>query len=224
MKRLALFVRHPECSTDCAYSMVHALSAHYQIRIFEEKELDDDDFFDHLDVIAFPGGIGDSDTYPNFFTRRRANRIAEFISSGGHYLGICMGAYWAGSRYFDILDSVEPTQYIKRPNADVRRSYGTVASVTWKNQNEKMYFYDGCALIGDETQFNTVARYANGDPMAIIQGRIGLIGCHPEAPLYWFEKPWGYINKHWNGGKHHELLLNFVNDLTYTSVVGKKPL
>ena len=112
MRRLALFVRHPECSTDCAYAMVHALSAHYQIRIFEEKELDDDDFFDHLDVIAFPGGIGDSDTYPNFFTRRRANRIAEFISSGGHYLGICMGAYWAGSRYFDILDSVEPTQYI----------------------------------------------------------------------------------------------------------------
>jgi hypothetical protein len=32
-----------------------------------------------IDVIAFPGGIGDSDSYFNFFTRRRANRIAEFI-------------------------------------------------------------------------------------------------------------------------------------------------
>jgi glutamine amidotransferase-like uncharacterized protein len=214
MKHLALFMRHPECSKDCAYAMVHALSSEYQIRIFTEEELDDDTFFEHLDVIAFPGGIGDSDSYPNFFTRRRANRIAEFISGGGHYLGICMGAYWAGKRYFDILDGVDPVQYIKQPNADVRRSYGTVASVTWKNQKEEMYFYDGCALIGNEERFKVIARYANNDPMAIIQGRIGLIGCHPEAPEYWFQKPWQYINKYYNGGRHHELLLNFVNELT----------
>ena len=120
MKRLALFMRHPECSRNCAYAMVHALSSEYQIRIFEEKELDDPDFFTNLDVVAFPGGIGDSDSYPNFFTRRRANKIAEFVSGGGHYLGICMGAYWAGSRYFDILDSVDAVQYIKQPNADIK--------------------------------------------------------------------------------------------------------
>jgi len=214
MKQMALFMRHPECSEDCAYAMVHALSPEYQIRIFTEKELDDDNFFDNLDVIVFPGGIGDSDSYFNFFTRRRANRIAEFISGGGYYLGVCMGAYWAGSRYFDILDGVDPIQYIKQPNADVKRSYGTVASVTWKEQKENMYFYDGCALIGDESKFNTIARYANNDPMAIIQGRIGLIGCHPEAPEYWFQKPWQYINKYYNGGRHHTLLLNFVNELT----------
>jgi glutamine amidotransferase-like uncharacterized protein len=213
MKHLALFMRHPECSEDCAYAMVHALSSNYQIRIFTEKELDDDTFFEHLDVIAFPGGIGDSDSYPNFFTRRRANRIAEFISSGGHYLGICMGAYWAGERYFDILDGVDPVQYIKRPNADVKRSYGTVASVTWNEQKEDMYFYDGCALIGDETKFKTIAKYANGEPMAIIQGNIGLIGCHPEAPEYWFKKPWQYINKYYAGDRHQKLLLNFVNEL-----------
>jgi glutamine amidotransferase-like uncharacterized protein len=213
MKTMALFMRHPECSEDCAYAMVHALSSNYQIRIFTEKELDDDTFFEHLDVIAFPGGIGDSDSYPNFFTRRRANRIAEFISSGGHYLGICMGAYWAGERYFDILDGVDPVQYIKRPNADVKRSYGTVASVTWNEQKEDMYFYDGCALIGDETKFKTIAKYANGEPMAIIQGNIGLIGCHPEAPEYWFKKPWQYINKYYAGDRHQKLLLNFVNEL-----------
>ena len=207
-------MRHPECSEDCAFAMVHALSSEYQIRIFTEEELDDATFFSNLDVIAFPGGIGDSDSYPNFFTRRRANRVAEFISGGGHYLGICMGAYWAGKRYFDILDSVEPVQYIKQPNADVRRSYGTVASVTWKNQQEMMYFYDGCAMVGNEERFKVVARYANNDPMAIIQGRIGLIGCHPEAPEYWFQKPWQYIHKYYNGGRHHDLLLNFVNELT----------
>jgi hypothetical protein len=50
--------------------------------------------------------------------------------------------------------------------------------------------------------------------MAIIQGRIGLIGCHPEAPEYWFQKPWQYINKYYAGDKHQKLLLNFVNELT----------
>lgn len=214
MKTIAIFLHHPECSEDCVKAMVNSLSKKYNIKIFKEEDLDDDNFFNDLDVIAFPGGIGDSDSYPNFFTRRRANKIAKFISSGGHYLGICMGAYWAGRRYFDILDAVEPVQYIKRPNADVRRSYGTVASVTWNGNLENMYFYDGCALIGDESSFETVARYSNGDPMAIIQGRIGLIGCHPEASKYWYEKPWQYINKFWNGGKHHSLLVDFVDELT----------
>ena len=87
MKRMALYLHDPECSEDCVYAMVHALSSSYQIRIFSEKELDDDDFFTSIDVIAFPGGIGDSDSYFNFFTRRRANRISEFIQRGGCYLG-----------------------------------------------------------------------------------------------------------------------------------------
>jgi len=213
MKQMALFLHHPECSEDCVKAMVDVLSVNYNIKIFGEKELDDDSFFNDLDVIAFPGGIGDSDSYPDFFTRTRANRIARFLDGGGHYLGICMGAYWAGSRYFDLLTDVDAVQYIKRPNAKVRRSFGTVAEVEWEGLKEHMYFYDGCALIGDETKFETIARYANGDPMAIIQGRVGLLGCHPEAPLYWYEKPWQYINKHWNGGRHHTLLLDFVNEL-----------
>lgn len=213
MKTIAIYLHHPECSEDCVAAMVVSLSPNYNIRIFKEEDLDNDNFFNDLDVIAFPGGIGDSDSYIDFFTRTRANRVARFLESGGHYLGICMGAYWAGSRYFDILNDVDAVQYIKRPNAKVRRSFGTVAEVEWNGSKEHMYFYDGCALIGDESKFETIARYANGDPMCIIQGRIGLIGCHPEAPLWWYEKPWQYINKHWNNGRHHKLLLEFVNKL-----------
>lgn len=211
MKRMALYLHDPECSEDCVYAMVHALSSSYQIRIFSENELDDNDFFNDIDVVAFPGGIGDSDSYFDFFTRKRANRIAEFIQRGGYYFGSCMGAYWAGSRYFDILDSVDAVQYIKRPSSDICRSYGTVAKIDWKGSKEQMYFYDGCAFVGNI--FKTIATYANGDPMAIIQGRIGLVGCHPEAPKYWYEKPWQYIEKHWNDGRHNKLLLDFVNEL-----------
>jgi glutamine amidotransferase-like uncharacterized protein len=210
---LALFKHHPECSKNSCDGIVQSLGKEYRIKYFNEKDnltrvLQD------ASVVAFPGGIGDADRYYDFFKRRSANVIADFVESGGHYLGICMGAYWAGSNYFDILNSVDAVQYIKRPGADIRRSYGTVAPVTWQGQLQNMYFYDGCSLVGDESKFTVIGRYANGDPMAIIQNRIGLIGCHPESLQYWYEKDWQYINQYWHQGQHHTLLLDFVKDLT----------
>ena len=160
-------------------------------------------------MLAFPGGMGDADKYYEFFLRKTAGRIANFVESGGKYLGICMGAYWAGKHYFDILNGTDAVQYIKRPTADIRRSYGTVAPITWEETGYNMYFYDGCTFTGND--FDTVARYANGDPMAIIKGKIGLIGCHPESLSYWYNYP--YLKEHWHQQQHHQLLLDFVNRL-----------
>jgi len=208
---IAIFLHHPECSTDCVEAMVNVLSPTYNVTTFVERNLDDDEFFSNINLLAFPGGIGDSDTYFDLFNRQRANKVANFISNGGKYLGICMGAYWAGSRYFDILDSVEANQYIKRPNADIRRSFGTTSNVLWNQSPETMYFYDGCALVGDTSKFETIATYANGDPMAIIQNGVGLIGCHPESQEYWYDKP--YMVPKWHNNSNHKLLLDFINRL-----------
>jgi hypothetical protein len=86
-------------------------------------------------------------------------------------------------------------------------------SVTWQGQQEKMYFYDGCALVGDAGKFKTVATYGNGDAMAIIQNNIGLIGCHPESQPSWYNAYHSWMKPHYHGGRHHELLLDFVSDL-----------
>lgn len=212
MPKIALFQNHPECSMQCCDGMIKALSPGYDIDLFVKDDMKEG-AFDSYDIIAFPGGIGDADTYYNFFKRRQGNAVADFIDRGGRYLGICMGAYWAGSDFFDILDNVVPVQYIKRDTADIRRPYGTVANIQWQGQPKNMFFYDGCALVGDESKFDTVARYANNDPMAIIQGRIGLIGCHPESENFWYKKQYNYINKHWHKGEHHKLLLEFANKL-----------
>jgi glutamine amidotransferase-like uncharacterized protein len=192
--------------------MIQALSPKYDIELFGTEECNPSRLRE-VDIVAFPGGIGDYSSYDTFFRRKAENAVADFVSNGGGYLGICMGAYWAGSNWFDILDGVDTTQYIKQPTADIRRSYGTVAPVLWNGQVENMFFYDGCAIIGDETKFHTVARYANGDPMAIIQGKIGIIGCHPESMDFWYQHPYEYISKHWHEGHHHKLLLDFVNEL-----------
>ena len=65
-----------------------------------------------------------------------------------------------------------------------------------------------------------VADYADGLPMAIIQGNIGLIGCHPESEEFWYEDQYKYINKFWHKGEHHEMLLGFVDKLMEHSSIG----
>ena len=208
----ALFLHHPECSQDCVDGMTQSLEKHYKIKTFDVDECNVNTF-KGADIIAFPGGIGEAKSYDRFFRRKAQNAVADYVEHGGRYLGICMGAYWAGSYYFDLLDGVEPVQYIKRPTSDIKRSYGTVASITWNGQPENIFFYDGCALVGDSRKFDTIATYVNGDAAAIIQKRIGIIGPHPESLKYWFAPPYQYIEQHWHNGHHHNLLLDFVNQL-----------
>jgi glutamine amidotransferase-like uncharacterized protein len=187
--------------------MMRALGEYYDFRLFSKNEMEDG-FFDGVDMVAFPGGIGDSET---FHTLLRANKraVTRYIEDGGRYLGICMGAYWAGSHYFNILKDVDAVQYITRPNTDTRRPHAKDLSVTWRNTDTTMFFYDGCALVGDG-EYEIVARYNNGDSMAIYQDRIGLIGCHPEAEPFWYNS-YSYMRGRYQS--HHDLLLEFVDEL-----------
>ena len=186
---------------------MRALSSHYNFKIFTRQALEAD-FFDDVDIVCIPGGIGDASSF-DYLLRQNGNRIKEFVQQGGKYLGICMGAYWAGSNYLDLLDDVDAVQYITQPNTDTRRPHAKDLKVTWSGQSTSMFFYDGCALVGNG-QYNTIATYANGDAMSIIQNNIGLIGCHPEAEPFWYDSyTWmrgKYVNK-------HDLLLDFVNQL-----------
>lgn len=206
---IALFIHQPRCSVQCANGMIRALSPHYNFKIFTKHQIEDD-FFDDVDLVAFPGGDGASDDYDHLL-KHHAQRIRNYVASGGKYLGICMGAYWADEYYFGLLNSVRAVQYITRPNTCTRRPHAKAMPVTWFGDPVKMYFYDGCALVGDETKFETVARYSNGDPMAIIQDNVGLIGCHPEAEANWYQLQ-SWMKKEWHGGQH-DLLLNFVDYL-----------
>lgn len=208
--KIALFVCDPKASVQCANGMISALSDYYDFRLFSKSEMESG-FFDSFDIVAFPGGIGDSDSFDKLLEKNK-QAVYKFLEKGGRYLGICMGAYWAGKHYFNILDDVDAVQYIKQPNTDTRRPHAKAMPVTWQNQAEKMFFYDGCALVGNNNKFETIARYANHDPMAIIQNRIGLIGCHPESEKFWFDS-YSYMKPHWHNGHHHRLLLEFVKEL-----------
>ena len=208
---IALFIYDPKCSVQSGNGIIRALQSHYNFKIFGKNELEKV-FFDDVDMIVVPGGLGDASSYETAF-RYNAQPVRDFVAQGGRYLGICMGAYWAGSHYLDILQDVDAEQYICRPETDTHRPHAKNLDVHWNHVPQKMFFYDGCALVGDKTKFQTIATYMNGDAMAIIQNNIGLIGCHPESLEYWYEAPYQYINSYWHHGAHHKLLLGFVDQL-----------
>lgn len=206
---IAVFLHHPTCAVDCANATIKSLSSNYYFKIITKHELDDN-FFDDVDIVAVPGGIGDAENF-SYLMKINKEPIRKFIKGGGRYLGICMGAYWAGKHYFDILDGLDSVQYITRPNTDTRRPHAKNLKVTWNGEEEHMYFYDGCTFVGNG-EHKVISRYCNNDPMAIMQGRIGLIGCHPESQENWYDQ-YSWLNGKWHGGKHNELLLQFTDEL-----------
>jgi len=207
---IALFLFDPKCSVQSGNGIIKALGEHYNFKIFSKNEVEYN-FFDDVDMIAVPGGFGDASSYDQAFKHNK-KRIKQFVKNGGRYLGICMGAYWAGSHYFNILDDVDAVQYIKRPRTDTKRPHAKNIKVHWHGTPINMFFYDGCAFDGDYCKFDIVAKYANGDPMAIYQGRMGLIGCHPESEQFWYDS-YSWMKGKYHDGYHHHLLLEFVNEL-----------
>jgi hypothetical protein len=198
-----------EETAECGDGIIAAFKQHFNLKIFTLEQCLPQTFLG-VYCVVFPGGVGDSDDYDWMFLRKRETAIADFVSQGGAYLGICVGAYWAGSYYFDILDGIDAVQYIKQPRADIRRCYTTTARVLWQGEPQRMFFRDGCTFVGDLSKAQIISTYANGDPMCIRQGKIGVMGACPDSLESWYTPK---IRPYWHQGRHHELLRQFVRDL-----------
>ena len=206
MKTIALFVAHPYCSVQGYNGIIHSLESKYRFKLFTKHEIEEK-FFNDVDAVMFGGGIGDSDSFRHLLKENKRD-VKNFVRSGGKYIGICMGGYWAGSEYFNLLQKCDSVQYIKQPNTDTRRPHAKNLDVMWEGRKEKMFFYDGFAVTDGD--YEIVAKYMNGDAMAVIQNNIGIIGCHPEATNHW------YNSYSWMKGKYeskHHLLLDFVQKI-----------
>ncbi len=206
--KIAIFVHQPICAVDSINGILKALTPHYQFKLFSRDEVEPT-FFDDVDIVCFPGGFGDSDKFDTLM-QWNADLVKDFLKQGGKYLGICMGAYWADQDYLNILQDTRVVQYIRQPNSCTKRPHPKAMPVTWQNSQERMYFYDGPAFTGNN--FEVISTYSNNDPMAIIQGNIGLIGCHLESEQWWYDK--SYLKPHWHNNTHYKLLLEFVDTLS----------
>ena len=204
-RKIAMFVHQPLCSVDSLNGIMLSLQDQYTFKLFSKDEVEDT-FFDDVDIVCIPGGIGDSDRFDTLMAYNY-DHVKEFVTAGGKYLGVCLGAYWAGKHYFNFLKDADAVQYIRRPGTDTKRPHPKALEIEWMGQQERMYFYDGCAFVG--SNLNVIARYKNNDPMAVVQNNLGLIGCHPESQEYWYNT--SYLKPHWHHGSHYKLLDNFVS-------------
>jgi Biotin-protein ligase, N terminal len=208
-KTIGIYVHHPVADPECADALRAVVEPSYNVVMIKHSTLLPSTLA-NIDCVAFPGGLGDADVFDDVLLDKKSV-VQSYINNGGRYLGICMGAYFAGHYYFDILRNIDTVRYIKRPGADVHREDETISLINWNRKPYNMYFFDGCAIVGDVRRAQVFATYRNKDVMAVIQGRVGLIGCHPESFEDWYVDP--RMRPYWHQGEHHKLLLDFVDKL-----------
>ena len=204
---IGLFHKHPHASAECCVAMLKVLSDRFRVELLGPEECTYRKM-KKMKIVAFPGGVGEADEWSRIFLER-ADEVRTFVQKGGGYLGVCMGAYWAGEDYFGLVPGTRIEQYIRSEGAEIRRSYPTTAAVRWDGTLEQMFFWDGPAFSGEVG--DPVARYANGAVMAMRRGNVGLVGCHPESQQDWYGRK--YLRSRWHGGRHGTLLREFVHTL-----------
>ena len=62
MKKLAIFVSHPYCSVQSVNGIIESLEKKYTFKMFSKHEVEEN-FFDDVDAVVFPCGIGNSNSY-----------------------------------------------------------------------------------------------------------------------------------------------------------------
>lgn len=223
-KPLILIYTHtPMCSISCADGTREVLedSGLYDVKLVGPDSFPrlgvSPELLKTADCFVCPGGLGDSDQFDTKMNNISAD-IIDYVAGGGRYMGICMGAYFTGKHYLNLLDRTDAVQYIKQPNASTTREDHDIVSVEWNGERRELYFHDGAAFVPDEGKLpgTVIAKYHNGDAAAIIQqykhGKVGVIGPHPEAHKWWFycQKR---ITKRWHDCIQHDLVLSFTKQL-----------
>lgn len=183
-----------------------------------------DDLLNSADIFAYPGGTDVDDAWP--YLQPLAQSMRNFVSSGGRYIGVCLGAYLAGAdiddepgKGFDLLPGHATTDsetdqdgaQVMDPDEDtvIRVDYtwgsGPKAGQTVKDRD--MYFQDGAVIdLPDRSLAKILGRYSSNGDVAISvspygKGFVGVSGVHLEADESWCES--AHILIHWSSASTH---------------------
>ncbi|MCW2336806.1 glutamine amidotransferase-like uncharacterized protein [Sphingobium sp. B2D3A] len=145
----------------------------------------------HYAIYVQPGGGQDIRAALKALGPRRIAAIRDFVSRGGGYLGICMGAYLADANNIGLIED-ELDGEVGRPGFPITSSDDAAITVRWDGQSDSIFFQDGPYFRRSrEAGFRPLGFYANGDVAAAAytfgRGTVVLSGPHPEADKSWFE-------------------------------------
>ncbi|WP_367866207.1 BPL-N domain-containing protein [Pedobacter sp. WC2423] len=183
-----------ECA-ETVKSAIEKLGVKYKLDFVGPEELVDitEKNLSKYDIYVQPGGGQDINGAFRSLGQNRVQAIQNYVSNGGNYLGLCMGAYLADANNLGLIKD-ELDSEVGRPGFPVKNIDDTSVRLTWEGRNEYVFFQDGPFLLSAEgdQMFYKIASYANGDLAAARysygKGLVVLTGPHPEANNTWFEK------------------------------------
>jgi glutamine amidotransferase-like uncharacterized protein len=144
-------------------------------------------------VFAVPGGDEERDVM-HALAPGEAQSIRQYVQNGGHYLGVCLGAFLAVPELIDTqtaepgLNLFDGTVTNHSPTKDARMEL-----IFWKNIQRYIYFQDGPEFhLNHPEQADIWAYYQDGSIAAFQEsldaGKVGLIGPHLEATQEWLNE------------------------------------
>jgi hypothetical protein len=168
-----------------------------------------------VDLVAFPGG-GEESATMHALRPGEARTIHDYVAEGGHYLGVCMGAFLASPKLIDTSRVSAPNVWKTPPDLAslenglnlfdgiVHNHAPTKAArmeiIDWRGAATWMYFQDGPDFELNHPETAEIwAKYSPlvvGDLFSVKvaafqaplgSGRVGLIGPHLEADQDWLD-------------------------------------
>jgi hypothetical protein len=143
-------------------------------------------------LYAQPGGGGSVRHGMTALGAAAAATIKSYVAGGGHYLGMCMGAYLAGSDPgMGLLAPGDTGEYDQTRGASVRTAAQAVIPVIWGRTVGYEYAQDPPYIIPAGVRGEKVlSRFTNHLVNALVRpyrrGAVGVVGTHPEADRTWF--------------------------------------
>lgn len=137
-----------------------------------------------------PGGGEVEDAWP--LMAPHASVISSWVRDGGHYMGLCLGAYLAAHDPGFALWPGRVVDYKAVSGARVSNATPQATDVAWRRTKRTMYVQDPPTFTADPgaVRLVTLGHYASGHPAGMSarvgKGRVTLVGPHPEAPPAWY--------------------------------------
>lgn len=189
--------RGPASCEDCSEAIARAvakLGYHYRAQFVGPGEKLDitPASLSRFQVYVQPGGGQDIDAALADLGPNRTTAIRQFVSRGGGYVGLCMGAYLAGASDIGLVRD-DLNSEVRRPRFPVTTIDDAAVPVRWAGQVQSLYYQDGPYLYPrpDDRGYRPIATYQNGDLAAarysLGKGVVVLSGPHPEADASWFD-------------------------------------
>ena len=208
---IAVYEQNPIADKECAKAIFDVLSLKHKCEFLNHQTLTTKNL-KKFDCLVFPGGIGDVDNF-DYYLKDKQKIVQQFFNSNKIYIGICMGAYFADSHYFGIVQDIKIEQYISRKRSEIKTETPTTIKCLWQNKMHIMYFFDGPVFLGKIKQQEKIALYQNNEVAAIVKkinpGIFIGIGPHPESTNDWYDTK--KLKPYWHHGEQHQLILDLLD-------------